>query len=209
MQANQKSFLIILMSISFLYPVTISRIVTTIDFPNYFTHSYVDVDDKTNEVKTKHDTSYSLDFGYEQRIVNSGDFHMFAGGEFMLGRMSSLNVSFHSIYLKPSLSLSEKFLAFLKIGFCVLNKEDKSFILDKGSLLSAGFEYMINEKISLGLSHSTYNLFDQVRRNPDIETNWIDPITQEPLIIPGIDTENDLQYNKVGFSIIYGFESSK
>ena len=79
----------------------------------------------------------------------------------------------------------------------MLNKEDKSFILDRGSILSAGFEYAINEKLSFGLSHSFYNLFDEVKKSPDISSNF-----PGLPIISDSDTENDLEYNKIGHSII-------
>ena len=70
-------------------------------------------------------------------------------------------------------------------------------------MASAGFEYAITEKLSFGLSHSSYDFFEEIMTSPSQQT---DP-SEDPFDF--LDTNNDLDYNKIGFSIIYGFNASK
>ena len=102
----------ILLYITIAFPLSTSRIVTTFDYPGKYSVPIYNLD---NELVSKKyfETDFSIDIAYEHLILDGDDFLFLIGGEFMIGRKSSSNVAFHSIYLMPMLRLSNKTLVFL------------------------------------------------------------------------------------------------
>tara|TARA_Y100001960_G_C14534349_1_gene757705 strand:- start:189 stop:782 length:594 start_codon:yes stop_codon:yes gene_type:complete len=193
-----KKYLSIILIVSIAFPLTYSRLVTTYDPPSHYTFFREDVSGE-NPIEIEYDTDSSLSFAYEHSFVNKKLFQFYTGGEFMLSRSSSENISLHSVYIKPALLMTENILLFFKLGYCMLNKEDKGLQLKDGTMFSLGFEYEITERLSLGLSHSSYDLFEEKSVNPN-------NLPQHLNIQSSVsDTNIDLKYNKIGFSIIYGF----
>ena len=202
---NMKKYLLLIMLSSFVFPLTFSRIVSTFDPSSKYTKFREDVDG-SNPLIEEYDTDASLSFAYEHSFINKEIFHFYTGGEFMLSRSSSENISLHSIYIKPALSMTDDVLLFIKLGYCFLNKEDKDYPVKNGLMASAGFEYALTDRLSLGFSHSAYDLFEETQKGyGDIEVEPF-PGNDNPY---SPDTKNDIKYNKIGFSIIYGFDINK
>ena len=135
---------------------SISRIITTLDIPGYFT--IPTRNSTTDELfsNISYDTKHSLDFGYEHKILDGGDIVLFAGGEFMLGRMSDENLSVHSLYLKGGLQLTEKSLLFGKLGG---NRHGCDFHGLRHALATLDLVAGINPKmVSEALGHSNISI---------------------------------------------------
>ena len=205
-----KNVLTIIILCSFIFPLSFSRIVTTFDFPGEYTVSLSDFN-SGGENEFVYATKQGINVAYEHivtsgEIVGGTDIYVFAGGEFMVGRRSDVNVSFHSVYIKPVVAISDNLLLSFSAGLAKLNTEQNDFILDMGSLISMGLEYQITENMSLLLSGSAFNLFEDTY-------SATDGFTQTPLMnidLEGLDeTDIDMQYIKTGLSIIYGFNVNK
>ena len=201
--------LVCVLLISASYPLSFSRLISTFDAPGEFELSLSDLNGPG-----MHDSFYStkpgINIAYEHLITKGGiqngpDIYIFAGGEFMFGRRSDVNVSFHSIYIKPMISLSEKILISFSAGLYKVNPDQPNFILDMGSLLSAGIEYQLSKNTSILISGSIYNLF---------ESSYYVPSSLESTPFMDIDfnglneVDIDMQYRKVGISVIYGFDEN-
>ena len=199
-----KKYLLLILCSSFIFPLTFSRIVTTIDPSSKYTRFQEDLS-SGDETEEENSTSTSFSFAYEHSFVNKEIFHFYSGGEFMLSRSALENISLHSIYIKPAVSMTENVLLFFKLGYCFLNAEDKDFPVENGLMVSAGFEYQITDRLSLGLSHSSYDLFEETGTNPSGDP-WAHQNFEDDALP---DTKCDLKYNKIGFSIIYGFDLDK
>ena len=121
--------------------------------------------------------------------------------------------SVSSFFLIPEISISsiigfsDKFRVSTSFGLVFLNSEQKGFILDKGSLLTVGFEYGVTENLTLAINKSYYNLFEKtypsssnIPSTPFIESNFGASIDLD-------NTTLDMKYEKIGISIIYGFKT--
>ena len=201
--------LVCFLLISASYPLAFSRLITTFDAPGEFKLSLSDLNGSG-----MHDSFYStksgINIAYEHLITKGGiqngpDIYIYAGGEFMFGRRSDVNVSFHSVYIKPAISLSEKILISFSAGLSKLNTDQPNFILDMGSLISAGIEYQLSKNMSIMISGSIYNLF---------EGSYFVPSSLESTPFMDVDFEGlddvdiDMQYRKAGISVIYGFDEN-
>ena len=201
--------LVCVLLISASYPLTFSRLITTFDAPGEFELSLSDLNGPG-----MHDSFYStkpgINIAYEHLITKGGiqngpDIYIYAGGEFMFGRRSDVNVSFHSVYIKPAISLSEKILISFSAGLSKLNTDQPNFILDMGSLISAGIEYQLSKNMSIMISGSIYNLF---------EGSYSVPLSLESTPFMNVDfnglnkVDIDMQYKKAGISVIYGFDEN-
>jgi len=158
-------YLLMIFTFSMVFPISFSRISTTFDPPGQFS---IPLYDKDNQLihDYKFDTKEGINIAYEHIITRGGvvggvDFYLFGGGEFMIGRRSDVNISLHSLYLKPIIGLTDKLMLNFSLGLTVLNTEQKDFILDAGSLLSMGIEYGITDNLSLAITKSYYNLFEK------------------------------------------------
>ena len=204
-------YLLIILMFSISFPISTSRISTTFDFPEEL---IVSLYDENNQLINNYisNTKSGLNIAYEHMISSGGiiggvDLYLFGGGEFMVGRRSDVNVSFHSLYLKTIAGFSDKISQSFSLGLVVLNTEQRDLILDTGSLLSIGLEYAITDNLSLAISKSYYNLFsrkystsDNVPSGPFLGSN----------IGPAIDLEGttiDMKYEKFGLSVFYGFKT--
>ena len=199
-----KYFYFILLCISIAFPISSSRIITTFDYPGEY--SVPIYNSLNNELISKNyfETDFSIDIAYEHLVLDGNDFLFLIGGEFMIGRKSSSNVAFHSIYLMPMLKLLDKTSVFLKGGFSFLNTQQENFFLDKGLMLSAGIEYSISKNISMAISATGYDLFNETYITPDYTSIPFIQLGLDPqLQIPDIDI--DMKYTKFGISVIYGF----
>ena len=206
-----KKLLLLAIFISSLFSISISRISTTIDPPGDF---FISLFDHNNQLINDFNfsTKEGLNIAYEHMITRGGvingvDFFLFGGGEFMTGRRSNVNVSLHSVFLKPLIGFSDKFRVSTSFGLVFLNSEQKGFILDKGSLLTVGFEYGVTENLTLAINKSYYNLFEKtypsssnIPSTPFIESNFGASIDLD-------NTTLDMKYEKIGISIIYGFKT--
>ena len=205
-------YFLLISTISFLFPISFSRILTTFDPPGEFS---VPLYDKNNQLiyDYKFDTKEGISIAYEHMITKGGvvggvDFYLFGGGEFMIGRRSDVNISLHSLYLKPIIGLTDKLMLNFSLGLTVLNTEQKDFILDAGSLLSMGIEYGITDNLSLAITKSYYNLFEKaypassdVPAGPFFGSNVGETVDLE-------STTLDMRYEKIGFSVLYGFKTN-
>ena len=201
--------ILVIFIFSLLFPINFSRIVTTFDSPGSFEVSLSDFN-SSGENKFDYSTKEGLNIAYEHMITSGGilggpDLYFFGGAEFMVGRRSNVNVSFHSIYIKPVIAVTNNFRLIFSVGLTKLNTEQANFMLDIGSLISMGIEYQVSKNTSLLLSSSVYNLFEGTYSPPsELETS--------PLM--GIDFDGleqvkiDMQYVKTGISVIYGFEEN-
>ena len=193
----------ILLFVTFVFPVHNSRIITTFDSSGKYSVPIYTLD-KELVSKKSFKTEFSIDVAYEHLVVDGGDFLLFIGGEFMIGRKSSSNIAFHSAYLMPMLRLSDKILVFLKGGGTIVNTEQENFFLDKGLMFSVGLEYSISDNISLAISGTGYDLFNETFHSPDLSSL---PFTQlglgSQVQLPAVDI--DMKYTKFGVSVIYGF----
>ena len=205
-------YFILISTLSIVFPISFSRIVTTFDPPGEFS---VPIYDENNQLihDYKFDTKEGINIAYEHMITRGGivggvDFYLFGGGEFMIGRRSDVNISLHSLYLKPIIGLTDKLMLNFSLGLTVLNTEQKDFILDAGSLLSMGIEYGITDNLSLAITKSYYNLFEKaypassdVHAGPFFGSNVGETVDLE-------STTLDMRYEKIGFSVIYGFKTN-
>ena len=202
-----KKYLLLILCSSFIFPLTFSRIVTTIDPSSKYTRFEKDLS-SGNETETEYTTSASFSFAYEHSFINKKIFHFYSGGEFMVSRSALENISLHSIYIKPAISMTDDILLFFKLGYSFLNSEDKDFPVENGLMVSAGFEYQITDRLSLGISHSSYDLFEETRIIPSGDP-WSHHGGDDFDAAAVPNTKCDLKYNKIGFSIIYGFDLDK
>ena len=123
----------------------------------------------------------------------------------MLWRGSESTMAFHSIYMMTSLVFKDKFALNTRVGITQINTDQNNFDLNLGYVASLGFEYQFSNKMAFLLSYSMYDM-----QNKEIN----DVAGFEPPLILNIgngeieieDMDLDLKYNKVGLSIIYGFE---
>ncbi len=205
-------YLLIILTISSVFPISFSRISTTFDPPGEFT---VPLYDENNQLihNYKFDTKAGINIAYEHMITRGGivdgiDLYLFGGGEFMVGRRSDVNISLHALYLKPLIGLTDKLMLNCSVGLTALNTEQKDFILDMGSLLTMGIEYAVTENLSLAITKSYYNLFEKtysasysVPSSPFLGSNIGETIDLE-------STTLDMKYEKIGFSVIYGFKTN-
>ena len=193
----------ILLSCSF--SKSLSRIITTFDPPSKY--QLIGKGINSNQIFSNHsyDNKSGINFSYEHLLFNRERFNVYMGGEFMVGRKSVSTVSFHSVYIMPSLSIFNKFVINSRFGITQLNTDQNNFDLTFGYVASIGLEYPISEKMAFLLSFSSYEMQNQkitasAGFNPPLLFNFgSDDIGIE-------DMELDLKYNKIGLSIIYGFE---
>mgnify|MGYP006131323713 CR=1 FL=1 len=206
-----KKILLVTIFISMLFSISTSRISTTLDPPSDFLISLFDANNQLiNDFNFN--TKEGFNIAYEHMITKGGvidgfDFYLFGGGEFMVGRRSDVNVSLHSLFLKPMIGFSDRFRLSTSLGLAILNSDQKDFILDKGTLLTIGFEYGITNNLSLSINKSYYSLFEKtyssssdVPSTPFLGTDLGGTINLENTIL-------DMKYEKVGISIIYGFKT--
>ena len=193
----------ILLIFTFIFPAHNSRIITTVDLEGEYSVPIYTLD---NDLVSKQSfkTDFSIDIAYEHLLADGGDFLLFIGGEFMVGRRSSSNIALHSAYLMPMLRLSDKILVFLKGGGTILNTQQENFLLDKGLMASVGIEYSISDNISLAISGTGYDLFNETFYSPELSSI---PFTQlglgSQVQLPAVDI--DMKHTKFGISVIYGF----
>ena len=197
--------IILFIFLSLCYSKSFSRIVTTLDFPSNYQvigrsiDSYQIITDQTFENKL------GINIAYEHLAVSREKINLYFGGEFMLGRNSKSTMAFHSIYMMPSLVFKDKFALNTRVGITQINTDQNNFDLNLGYVASLGFEYQFSNKMAFLLSYSMYDM-----QNKEIN----DVAGFEPPLILNVgngeieieDMDLDLKYNKVGLSIIYGFE---
>ena len=67
-------------------------------------------------------------------------------------------------------------------------------------MTSFGIEYQLSEQMMIGLSYTVYNMKNKLV----LSEEFIFPSYDGILYVEDVDV--DLDYDKIGFSIIYGFE---
>ena len=191
--------------LSFSFSKSFSRIITTIDFPS--TYQVIGKSIETYHIISDQsvDNKLGIDLAYEHLVVSREKINLYFGGEFMLGRGTGSTIAFHSIYMKPSLVFMEKFALNTKFGLTQINTDQDNFDLNFGYVASLGFEYQLSNQMALSLSYSMY----------DIQNKKINDVSGfDPPFILNVgsgeieidDMDLDLKYNKIGLSVIYGFE---
>ena len=184
---------------------------TTFDSAGEYSFIFTNAENQQNNEFT-FNTKQGINIAYEQMITDGGvtdgmDFYLYGGGEFMFGRRSEVNVSFHSVYIKPIIALTDKFMITFRGGITNLNTEQKDFLLDWGSILSMGFEYHVTDNLSLVVSKSYYNLFkDSYSSGQSFLTSSMlgNSIGDE---IDLQSTNLDMKYVKTGISVVYGLKN--
>mgnify|MGYP000270012167 CR=1 FL=1 len=193
----------ILLSVSF--SKSFSRISTTIDFPSNYNIIGRSLESNQVVVDQMYENKPGINIAYEHLGISRENINLYIGGEFMLGKNSQSTMAFHSLYLMPSLIFKEKYAVNTRFGLSQINTDQNNFDLNFGYVVSLGFEYQISNKMALSLSYSMYDM-----QNKDItDVSGFNP----PLVsnigngIIDIDDMNlDLKYNKIGLSVVYGFE---
>lgn len=204
-------YLFIIFISSILFPLNFSRMVTTFDSSGEYSFIFTNAENQQNNEFT-FNTEPGINIAYEHMITDGGvtdgiDFYLFGGGEFMFGRRSDVNVSFHSVYIKPIIALTDKFMITFRGGITNLNTEQKDFLLDWGSILSMGFEYHVTDNLSLVVSRSYYNLFkDSYSSQQSFLTSSMlgNSIGNE---VDLQSTNLDMKYIKTGISVVYGLKN--
>ena len=203
-------YLLFIFISSVLFPINFSRLVTTFDSPGEYSFIFTNAENQQNN-EFIFNTKQGINIAYEHMITDGGvtdgiDLYLFGGGEFMFGRRSDVNVSFHSVYIKPIIALTDKFMITFRGGITNLNTEQKDFLLDWGSILSMGFEYHVTDNLSLVVSRSYYNLFkDGYSSGQTFLTSSMlgNSIGDE---VDLQSTNLDMKYVKTGISVIYGLK---
>ena len=193
----------ILLSVSF--SKSFSRISTTIDFPSNYNIIGRSLESNQVVVDQMYENKPGINIAYEHLGISRENINLYIGGEFMLGKNSQSTMAFHSLYLMPSLIFKEKYAVNTRFGLSQINTDQNNFDLNFGYVVSLGFEYQISNKMALSLSYSMYDM-----QNKDItDVSGFNP----PLVsnigngMIDIDDMNlDLKYNKIGLSVVYGFE---
>ena len=175
--------IIFFICLSFVFSKSKSRIITTLDLLDPYKIISTNLDDE-QEVNIFSDSIYGVNLACEHLVVNTNVFNMYMGAEFMIGRKSEDIMAFHSIYLMPAISIKDKILLSSRLGVTQLNTDNSSFIFKYGYLASFGIEYHVSDNMSLGVSYTSYDMDNKE--------------------IGGYD--KDLTYDKVGLSVIYGFQ---
>ena len=196
---------------SILFPINFSRLVTTFDSAGEYSFIFTNEENQQNNEFT-FNTKQGINIAYEHMITDGGvidgiDFYFFGGGEFMFGRRSDVNVSFHSVYIKPIIGVTDKFMITFRGGITNLNTEQKDFLLDWGSILSMGFEYHVTDNLSLVISQSYYNLF---KDSYSSQQSFLTSSMLGNSIGSEIDLQStnlDMKYVKTGISVVYGLKN--
>ena len=197
----------IVLFLSIIIPSSFSRIVTTVDPPSSYTIDGVSQETGLLLFTQNYDNKIGIDIGYQQIMFYKGKFNLYTGAEFMLGKKAESRIAFHSVYIMPSLLLSDNLALSIRLGMTQINTDQNNFNLDRGLMGSLGFEYKISESIIIGFDYCTYDIKNKLVT--DI-SGFNPPVT---LHVDGDnilteDVEMDLVYNKFGISIIYGFETN-
>ena len=189
---------------SIIVPSSFSRIITTIDIPSSYTVEGVSKESGLTLFNQNYDNKLGINIGYQQVLFFKGKFNLYAGAEFMLGKKAESRIAFHSTYIMPSFLLKDQLALSIRLGMTQINTDQSNFNLSKGLLASFGLEYKISDGITLGFDYCFY----------DIKNKTITDISGFNLpLLENIDGDNifvepadlDLNYQKLGFSIIYGF----
>jgi len=199
-----KNILFIIL-LSFTYSKSYSRISTTIDFPNNYQIIGKSIELNQIVVDQTFENKVGINIAYEHLAISREKMNLYIGGEFMLGRNSESTMAFHSIYLMPSLIFKEKYALNTSFGLSQINTDQNNFDLNFGYVASLGFEYQLSNKMALSLSYSMYDMqnkeiADVSGFNPPLISNIGNGVIELE------DMELDLKYNKIGLSVIYGFE---
>ena len=96
-------YLFIIFISSVLFPINFSRLVTTFDSSGEYSFIFTNEENQQDN-EFSFNTKQGINIAYEHMITDGGvtdgiDFYLFGGGEFMFGRRSDVNVSFHSVYI--------------------------------------------------------------------------------------------------------------
>ena len=189
---------------SIIIPSSFSRIITTIDIPSSYTVEGVSKESGLTLFNQNYDNKLGINVGYQQVLFFKGKFNLYAGAEFMLGKKAESRIAFHSTYIMPSFLLKDQLALSIRLGMTQINTDQSNFNLSKGLLASFGLEYKISDGITLGFDYCFYDIKNKTITdisgfNPPLLGNIEgDNIFVEP-------TDLDLNYQKLGFSIIYGF----
>ena len=197
--------LVIIIFLSFVFSKSYSRISTTIDFPGNYQILGTNMQSDLIVLDQEFENKSGISLAYEQLVLNREKINMYFGGEFMLGRNSNSTMAFHSLYLKPSLIFKEKYALNTGFGIAQVNTDQDNFDLNFGYMVSLGFEYQLTNKMALALSYAMYDMQNKEITNlsgfqPPLISNI------ENGLIEIEDMDLDLKHNKIGLSIIYGFE---
>ena len=196
--------IIAIIFLSFICPKSYSRLTTTIDPPSKYHIIGTDLDTYKISDET-YDNKLGINIAYEQLILNREKFNLYLGGEYMVGKQSISTMAFHSLYIMPLLSIKEKFALSTRLGLTQLNTDQENFSLEFGYLVSIAFEYQLSNKIALSLSYSAYDMHNE----KVTQTSGINPPAGSDIGDGDTQSDNidlDLTYNKIGISVIYGFE---
>ena len=189
---------------SIIIPSSFSRIITTIDVPSSYTIEGVSKESGLTLFNQNYDNKLGINIGYQQVLFFKGKFNLYAGAEFMLGKKAESRIAFHSTYIMPSFLLKDQLALSIRLGMTQINTDQSNFNLSKGLLASFGLEYKISDGITLGFDYCFYDIKNKTITDisgfnpPLLENIEGDNIFVEP-------TDLDLNYQKLGFSIIYGF----
>ena len=189
---------------SIIIPSSFSRIITTIDIPSSYTVEGVSKESGLTIFNQNYDNKLGINIGYQQVLFFKGKFNLYAGAEFMLGKKAESRIAFHSTYIMPSFLLKDQLALSIRLGMTQINTDQSNFNLSKGLLASFGLEYKISDGITLGFDYCFYDIKNKTITDisgfnpPLLENIEGDNIFVEP-------TDLDLNYQKLGFSIIYGF----
>lgn len=194
--------------ISFFFSIAISsnfsRIVTTIDAPSSYTVEGVSKENGLTLFSQDYNNKIGINIGYQQILFFKGKFNLYAGAEFMLGKKAESRIAFHSTYIMPSFLLRDQLALSIRFGVTQINTDQPNFNLNTGLLGSIGFEYKVSDGITLGLDYCLYDIKNKTITDMEgFNTPLLSNIGSDYILTEPADL--DLSYQKLGFSIIYGF----
>ena len=192
---NYNMFIVILCSISLLFSVSESRLISTWDIPSEYSlfFDYLDNSETVIDIETNYDIGGGASFSYEHAILQKPKFNIYLGSEIMAGKKSDITLAFHSLYLMPTVNLDEKMDLLFKIGYSVLNTDD-AYMPKNAFMVSVGSEFKISDDWAFNFSNTWYQ--SDNRQNffeicPTLNTCY-----DEPLFV-------EMKYNKFAVSLVY------
>ena len=193
-----KGLILFFSSISLLFSLSQSRIISTWDIPSHYSLilDYPNNSETLIDSKVDYDISGSASFAYEHAILEKEKFNFYIGSELMLGKESDITLAFHSLYIMPTFNLSGKHNLLLKMGYSNLNTDDTS-MPENAIMFALGSEIKISDDWSVNFSSSWYQTDNKVNLYSTCSLGFNSCYEQQQF------QTTKLKYNRFSISLVY------
>ena len=184
-------------SVSLLFSLSDSRLLSTWDMPSSYTlySDYINNSVSLLDSKLEYDVTGGASFAYEHAVYKKEKFNLYTGAQLMLGKKSDVSLAFHSLYLMPTYTLNKSSSLLFKIGYSNLNSDDDDFPTS-AYMFSIGSELEIADGWAINFCNTWYQTGDKKNIFQVCPTCPIEEYSDEVMF-------SKIKYNVLSVSLVY------